>query len=61
MQMFLEMSEEKKKCLWRFLDDLACVSYPLSLLLECEASTGSVRHLYPKRTHPLGHHLRTGP
>lgn len=60
MQMFLKMLEEREKCLWRFLEDVpVCLSW--SLYPECEASTGSVRHLHPKRSHPPGHHLTTGP
>lgn len=46
--------------LWRFQEDnLVSLSSPRSLI-ECKASTENFRHMNSKRTHPPGHHLRSG-
>lgn len=49
-----------RKVLWRFQEEnLIFLSVPLSLL-ECKAPTENFRHTHSKRTHPPGHHLRSG-
>lgn len=48
------------KVLWRFQEEnLVFLSVPLSLL-ECKAPRENFRHIHSKRTHPPGHHLRSG-